>query len=441
MSEADCVIVMARFPVPGAAKTRLIPALGASGAASLHQRLVRRTLNCVDEFRRSCPGAVRIHFTGGDESHMQSLFGTHRQYCPQIGTTLGDRMNNAVEAAFRAGASRVAVIGTDCASLTPEHLKYAFAKLKRSDVAIGPALDGGYYLIAMRTPHPRLFEGIDWGTEHVLRQTMTQAQQIRASVQKLPSLSDIDYPEDLIQCRKRPQDFTDIFPATQPGLLSVIIPALNEESTITTALTNLKGIPGIEVIVADGGSTDRTCDVAESCGAIVVKSNRGRGRQMNAGAAIANGDVLLFLHADACLPEGFALKIRECLAGKNCVAGAFRLRIDGVHPLLRVVESGANLRSRWLQLPYGDQAIFVGAQTFFQLDGFRNWPLMEDYDFCQRLKKLGKVSQVPADVSVSARRWHKLGILKTTIINQLCVVGFRLGLSPERLQKFYTRKK
>jgi len=439
MPATDTIVVMARFPLPGQTKTRLIPALGATRAADLHAELVRLTLRTVAAAEELRPCRVSIHFAGGDESGMQRLFGSDHIFVPQVAGDLGMRIVAASNDKFRDGAEKVVVIGTDCPALLPTHLIAAFELLDSFDVVIGPALDGGYYLIGMRRCYVELFDDIDWGGELVLQQTMRNARAARLTVSQLQPVSDVDYPEDLIQCRKNAEAFHDVLPTAEPGVLSVIIPTLNEESVLAATMAPLQQLPGVQVIVVDGGSSDRTCEIAASMGATVVRSGRGRGKQMNAGAALARGEVLMFLHADASLPPEFPHAVWETLQDSKAVGGAFRLRVAGRNPLLRLVEYGANFRSRWLQLPYGDQALFVRANTFFHLDGFRNWPLMEDYEFCQRLRAAGSIRQTAAAITVSARRWNQLGIVRTTLINQLCIVGFRLGVCPERLQSFYHR--
>jgi rSAM/selenodomain-associated transferase 2 len=160
-------------------------------------------------------------------------------------------------------------------------------------------------------------------------------------------------------------------------------------------------LPDVEVIVADGGSADATADIARRMGICVVPVRPGRGRQMNAGAALASGEVLLFLHVDTKLPGGFRKHVWSTL-DRGAVAGAFVLRIDDEHSGLRWIEWGAILRSHYLQMPYGDQGLFVRSELFHRVGGFPNWPLMEDYELCRRLRRHGRILLAPAAVSTSA---------------------------------------
>jgi len=219
--------------------------------------------------------------------------------------------------------------------------------------------------------------------------------------------------------------------------LSIIIPVLNEAANLDATLASACGEAGVEIIVVDGGSEDASIDIAKQFDAVVIQASAGRATQMNAGAAIARGDVLLFLHADTRLPPNYATLIHQTLARPNVVAGAFDLKIDGKEWGLRLVEWGAARRSRFCQLPYGDQALFIKAHQFRALNGYPALPFMEDFVFVRQLKKLGNIAIAPAAVLTSSRRWQRVGVLRTTIINQLVIVGYSLGVSPITLRRWY----
>jgi rSAM/selenodomain-associated transferase 2 len=225
--------------------------------------------------------------------------------------------------------------------------------------------------------------------------------------------------------------------------ISIIIPALNEASGIERTIASTLASVNTEVIVVDGGSSDDTLSLAQNMGAKAIASPAGRAHQMNLGARAATGDILLFLHADTCLPPGFDALVRAALRSdrRRAIAGAFALKIDGVSPQLRWVEWGVRWRSRVLQMPYGDQAIFLRADTFHKIDGFPALPIMEDFELVRRLRRLGKIAIVSAPVVTSARRWLQRGVFSTTVINQMVILGYFLGVDQERLKQFYRRKK
>jgi rSAM/selenodomain-associated transferase 2 len=223
--------------------------------------------------------------------------------------------------------------------------------------------------------------------------------------------------------------------------ISIIIPALNEAANIADAIVTTQSSTNIEVIVVDGGSQDDTVAIAQSLGVKVISSSPGRAMQMNAGAVAASGEILLFLHADTRLPAGFDAMIRTALQQPKTVAGAFKLRIDASSWGIRLVEWGVNLRSHFLQMPYGDQAIFITKAVFQQIGGFPELPIMEDFELIRNLKRIGKIAIIPVPVITSARRWLKKGIFKTTLINQIVIMAYLLGVSPERIRNWYRQEK
>jgi uncharacterized protein len=226
--------------------------------------------------------------------------------------------------------------------------------------------------------------------------------------------------------------------------ISIVIPTLNEAAHLPATLAAMtygrsKTISDhdCEVIIADGGSQDQTREIGLASGVVVVSSNSGRATQLNQGAAAATGDIFLFLHADTRLPPNWAELVAQTLANPQTIAGAFELAIDSPHWGLRLVEWGVKVRSRHFQLPYGDQAIFLRAKTFHQLGGFPEIPIMEDFQLVKQLQKMGRIAIVPAAVLTSARRWEQRGILQTTGLNQLMIVGFYVGIAPDRLIRWY----
>ena len=221
--------------------------------------------------------------------------------------------------------------------------------------------------------------------------------------------------------------------------LSVIVPTLDEAARIGARLRELAVRAVDEVIVVDGGSHDGTTEIARAQpGVQVVVAPRGRGRQLNAGARAARGDVLLFLHADTELPEDVRAWVERTLADPSVVAGAFRVRTvadvgrNWLGPLLRI----ADIRSHVTRLPYGDQALFVRREAFERVGGFPDEPLMEDVELVRRLRRIGRVVTVPAYVRASGRRFLRHPIAGTLAMWTFPTL-YRVGVPPRILARLY----
>ncbi|MDH4319808.1 MAG: TIGR04283 family arsenosugar biosynthesis glycosyltransferase, partial [Desulfobulbaceae bacterium] len=184
-------------------------------------------------------------------------------------------------------------------------------------------------------------------------------------------------------------------------------------------------------------SSDNTVRVAQDLGMRVVSSPPGRGSQLNRGAEAARGDIFFFLHCDTIPPPTFPEHIRSILAQPGIAAGAFRFEVDAQGPLFRAIEWGVRLRNTLMGAVYGDQGIFTTREVFEKLGGFPEQPLLEDYEFMRRVRRHGTIGIAPAGVRISPRRWHAQGPLRTTMINQLLILGYHLGISPKKLAAFY----
>lgn len=212
--------------------------------------------------------------------------------------------------------------------------------------------------------------------------------------------------------------------------ISVVIPTLNEAEQIADTIASIPADPGVEILVADGGSRDDTRARAEGAGARVLDAPRGRGPQMNAGAAEAVGDVLVFLHADTRLPPDAFVLIRRVLQFPEVVGGAFRFSSDGRGFFYRFSTAGINLRTAVLRLPFGDQAIFVRAHTFDELGGYRDMPACEDLDFVRRLRGRGRLAVLPARITTSSRKWETHGKWKVYFHHIRTFFQYYLGRIP-----------
>ena len=423
----DRLIVFGRYPVPERTKTRLISALGPAGAADLQRNLTGKTMETADAFASERGIKVEGCFEGGSIHKIRRWLGPHVSLSRQGPGDLGTRMHDAFLAAFQKGCRHAVLIGTDIPELRPDHLRQAFDALSENDLVIGPSIDGGYWLIGLNRP-ARLFDGIKWGTRAVFGQTLALADGQGLKVKELDYLKDMDTVEDL----------TEMLPhwLDKGPYVSVIIPAFNEalniEKTIRKAHNN-----DTEVIVVDGGSDDDTVARATRTGARVERSSRGRAVQQNHGASAARSRVLLFLHADTHLPHGFINHIFEALMDPETVAGAFRFKTDLDHPLMKLIEFGANIRSRYLKLPYGDQGLFFRRGVFETVGGFPEVSIAEDLLLMNQISKQGRIRIASVHAVTSGRRWQTHGLLRTTLINQIIVAGCCLGISSRILARLY----
>ncbi|GMR20804.1 MAG: TIGR04283 family arsenosugar biosynthesis glycosyltransferase [Gammaproteobacteria bacterium] len=230
--------------------------------------------------------------------------------------------------------------------------------------------------------------------------------------------------------------------------VSIIIPVLNESLVIKELLSNVLMHKVQEIIIVDGGSTDDTCELVESVQRepglknnsaqriLLLRARTGRARQMNAGAAVATSNILLFLHADTILPLTAIQNIRTAFS-KQKLWGRFNVRLDGHSVLFRMIESNINIRSCITGMATGDQAIFIPRVLFKVVGAYADIPLMEDIDLCKRLKSIATPACIQSRVITSARRWQKNGIVKTICMMWMLRCLYALGVSPHFLARYY----
>jgi rSAM/selenodomain-associated transferase 2 len=282
---------------------------------------------------------------------------------------------------------------------------------------------------------PELFLGLEWGSSSVLADSLRIIQKTGKKAVLLQPLDDIDRPEDVTKWRRMTKlEESDL------EKVSIIIPALNEEESIGSTIAWATAENPLEVLVVDGGSTDKTAEAARAAGTAIVRSGPGRARQLNAGASKASGNVLLFLHADTRLPRGYRSSVATAFKDPATAAGAFRFSIEERFRGSKFIEFTANLRSRWLQMPYGDQGLFLRRSLFEELGGFADLPIMEDYELVRRLRRRGRVITLRDSAMTSGRRWRQLGLWRTTLINTWMVLGYHLGTPVEKLATLYRHK-
>jgi rSAM/selenodomain-associated transferase 2 len=222
--------------------------------------------------------------------------------------------------------------------------------------------------------------------------------------------------------------------------LSIIIPVLNEAGCLQPTLERLQPLrsQGHEIILVDGGSSDDTLALGQTLVDRVLQTPPGRGRQMQAGAAIARGSVLWFLHADSCIPVGADNLILDTLQRTEAGWGRFDISFTDSHPLLKCVAWFMNQRTRLSGIATGDQGIFVARTLYDRVGGFPAIPLMEDISFSRSLKQHARPCRVTQTLGTSARRWHAHGILRTIVTMWGLRLAYFAGISPERLAKYYS---
>jgi rSAM/selenodomain-associated transferase 2 len=223
--------------------------------------------------------------------------------------------------------------------------------------------------------------------------------------------------------------------------ISVIMPVLNEAEGISGLISHLRDLEGgkdIEIVVVDADPAGCTIKAIHDAGVVTAISERGRAVQMNRGAALAGGDILLFLHADTFLPQNAFTRIREAFQDEGYMAGCFDLGVRSARKIFRITERYVALRTRITRVPFGDQAIFIRREYFERIGGYREIPIMEDVELMRRVRGLGGViCIIPGKAQTSARRWEREGVLFTTFRNWMLQTLFFCGVSPKHLARFY----
>lgn len=225
------------------------------------------------------------------------------------------------------------------------------------------------------------------------------------------------------------------------GNISVIIPTLNEECNLAACVAALGSRHDYELIVVDGGSQDNTAETALNLKARLFITRACRAAQMNLGANAASNDIFLFLHADTILPHDWKDTVWKTMQTPGTLIGAFEFSLDTSRWQFTVIEKLAGFRSRFFQMPYGDQAIFVNRENFYRIGAFPELIIMEDFAFCQAARKLGRIRTASAKAVTSSRRWKERGIIKTTLINQLVIALYSIGVPDRTLRRIYDSTK
>jgi rSAM/selenodomain-associated transferase 2/rSAM/selenodomain-associated transferase 1 len=451
MIEKHCIVLFTKYPEKGAVKSRLSRYYGEDFSVDLSRTFIMDTLDTLLKGHYSYRVAV---YPDNKKSEMIDEFGSSHSYIPQMGSDLGERMKNAMVDLYNDGFRSILVIGSDIPDLPNHILESAFQALENHDAVIGPSVDGGYYLIGMQETKflPDVFEGLKWGTNTVFQDTTKIFKDNGYSLHILPTWRDVDRPEDLEDLIRRNEntEFRDSYTMAflrnaMSCQFSIIIPVLNESGMINDTIEHVRSIPGSnngEIIVVDGNPRGNTIEAVQNNQVVKLVSKQGRGNQMNAGADVARGNILIFLHADTRLPRDAFEHIVSIMNNDSYVGGAFDLGIDSDRFILRLIERAASLRSRITKIPYGDQVIFMGKDYFKDLGGYKSIPIMEDVDLMKRVKKRkDRICIIRDKVLTSSRRWDEEGAIYGTLRNWLLITLYFFGVPPTRLVKYYQWKK
>ncbi|XP_071960427.1 uncharacterized protein [Antedon mediterranea] len=473
---SECVIVFSRYPQAGTTKKRLIGEIGEYAAATVQLIMTNQILDRVINLQksRSSVGA-EIHYSGGTSEQLKYWLdrkSQKMQWIPQNGTTLGYKMSNAFKQAFQSGVQYAVIVGSDIPAIDESTMTSALTSLHQDfDMVLGPAKDGGYYLIGLniniltklgQENLDCLFEDIDWGTGKVRQQQLAVAKQHNIRVTELPIvLQDIDTADDLSEFER--STGVTVKDLTCPTL-SVVIPVLNEGKNIQKILTNVTEnctwTKSLEVIVVDGGSVDETeqqvrmfAEQHSNFNIKFISSSKGRGPQQKAGVSASTGYNLLFLHADTTLPKRFDEHVLMTLTEPGVSGGAFSFGVDILHSddgkidnqysrlfcmQMKFLQRSVHYRCRKYEMPYGDQAIFVNRRTLEQVGGFPDVLLFEDFILIKNLQEVGHVQTVKEQYAItSCRRYQKYGQLRTSGMNFLFISAYKLGVHPNTLARWY----
>lgn len=437
----QAVIVFTRVPIPGQTKTRMMSKFSGKQCAALHSCFLK-------DIRVECEklkADIFICYTPEDKGErLYSLFGEQRGYFPQIGENLGEKMYQAFERIFSYGYEECLLIGTDVPELKAEYLKRAFDVLKEKDVVFGCTRDGGYYLVGMQTPRKEVFAISSYGHSDVWKDTLKHLEENNISVGYTQTLDDMDTPEDLQKYYEYMRS-DKALQKTETGRyllrnrrISIIIPIYNEEKTIEKMQKQLHPLKEkCEIIFVDGGSTDRTLEMI-SPEFTLIHSERGRAKQMNAGALKSTGDILFFLHCDSELPERPLEEIRYVM--KDHLAGCFGIAFHSKNFFMFTCRVISNHRIKDRKVMFGDQGIFVDREVFFEAGMYPEIPIMEDYQFSLTLKEMKvRLGMAKHRIYTSDRRFPKGIVEKLRVMwkmNRLRKM-YRDGTDIQKISELY----
>lgn len=426
------LLIFLRYPEPGKVKKRLSDGIGPERAANIYEKLLRRTLGIACELkrRRRDISIVLFHTPDDPVEELKVKFHGPWVFLPQRGEHLGTRMERALADAFAMGAEKAVLIGTDLADIETGDLEAAFSKISGRSAVLGPASDGGFYLVGLNQSVSTPFRFNRWGTGDIFSRTARAFEAEGFRVLTVRRRSDVDRREDVLNLE------TNFLFKTS---LSVIIPTLNDPDRLTHLLDFVKNSiwPGDDIVVVRGGDSDKVTVRSLSPSVNLVQAAKGRGIQQNAGARIARGGIFFFLHDDTIPPPDFPYLIRCACEAPEVSLGCFRLAFEPDDKRLRFIAGWANLRTRLFRLPYGDQGLFCRRETFEGIGGFQRRYLMEDVELVRSCRYLGSLAALLVTIYSSPARYMKKGVLAASLQNHMIQLLYALGRSDAELYLRY----
>jgi rSAM/selenodomain-associated transferase 1/rSAM/selenodomain-associated transferase 2 len=427
-------MVFLRYPEPGRVKSRLAADIGQQKATDLYARLVRRTLGVVGDFQRTRSRLrVLLFYTPPErEEAVKQGYPGRWRFVAQAGCGLGERMAHAFRHVLDRGARHAVLIGTDIADLQISDLDEAFQALEEGQAVLGPAADGGYYLIGLNRPCEAVFQSQAWGSENVFERTRATLGAGGFRVKILKQRTDVDREADL--CHPGLRDLVR-------HRVSVVIPTLQSVDDLQPFLAALEAQlwPEDEIILVQGREHPQDDQATLGSRVRMLRSQQGRGLQLNRGAHAARGDLFWFLHSDCHPPVNFGYHVRKLTSVPQMALGCFQLAFHPTQPALQGITRWVDMRTRYFGLPYGDQGLFCQRESFEKVGGFRKAFLMEDVDFVRSMRSLGKILVIPEKIIASPERYVKGGIIKNSLRNHLLLLLYRLGVDDRTLYSLYYR--
>ncbi|MFZ0927154.1 MAG: TIGR04282 family arsenosugar biosynthesis glycosyltransferase [Syntrophobacteraceae bacterium] len=432
----SALLIFLRYPDAGKVKRRLSEEIGSQRAAEVYEKLIRRTLGVACDFKRRAPEAriVLFHTPHDPVEKLKNKFRGPWEFWAQDGEHLGMRMANALRTAFATGARKAVLIGTDLSDIEAKDIEGAFRNIGEKTAVLGPAADGGFYLIGTDRPIGAPFHFSSWGTGEVFTRTARELEAAGFRIHLTAERHDVDCKRDL-----DPVDRDFLFDSS----LSIIIPTLADPQKLSPLLLYLESSlwPGDEIVVAQGGAFEKAALRRISPSLAVVSTRKGRGIQQNAGAILSRGTILFFLHDDTVPPPEFPYLIRRACRDYPAALGCFKLRFLPSNRALGLIAAWANLRTALFKLPYGDQGLFCRREIFERAGGFGRSYLMEDVDLVGKFRKMGKgrsaISILPVPVYSSPDRYLHKGIIKASLLNHSTFLLAALGRDERILYRKY----